>query len=85
MCFPRKPGLGRYLGNRTQWTLAYRAARIAEKRGTAPDPATFGLPWKARLVVAFDRHDHCDRLHSPVLTRLASWRLIREIIEEEAV
>lgn len=82
MCFPRKPSLGHYSGNRAQWTVAYRAGRIAEKCLSAPDPSTSGLPWKARLIVSFERHAHQDPLSLPVSTRLAARRLINEIVEE---
>lgn len=52
MCFARKAGLGHYNGTRAEWCAAYRAARIGERDGLEPDPATSGLVWKAGLIVA---------------------------------
>lgn len=80
MCFARKPGLGHYHGSRRDWRKAYRSARIAARDGLEPDPATSGIVWKARLIVAYDRSQHIDPLSFPVSARLESKRLIDEII-----
>lgn len=34
MCFPRKPGLGRYNASRHEWLLAYRSYRVTIEKMT---------------------------------------------------
>lgn len=80
MCFLRKPGLGHYHGTRADWRNAYRAARIAQRNGKDPDPATSGLTWKAGLIVAYERADYADPLTHPVVARMESKRIIDEIL-----
>jgi hypothetical protein len=80
MCFPRKPSLGRYNASRADWAAAYRAARVLEKNGQVPDSSFSGVRWKACLIVAFERHDHVDPLVTPIKARLASKRLIDDIL-----
>ncbi|WP_137887565.1 hypothetical protein [Pseudomonas sp. 2FE] len=82
MCFPRKPGLGRYHATRSEWTLAYRQARIAAAKGAEPDPKTTGVIWKAQLIVANERN-RPDALACSVQNRLATCKLIDEIEAEE--
>lgn len=80
MCFPRKAGLGRYNATRAQWAKAYRHARVRQRRGEAPDAATCGIDWKAALIVAYERDEHADPLNTPLEGRLASKRLIDDIV-----
>lgn len=82
--FQRKPGLGRYNGSRQEWTEAYRVARLGCREGKEPSPRLSGLPWKAGLIVQFDRHPWRDPLAVPVQNRLASMKLIDEIVDYEA-
>lgn len=80
-CFARKPTLGCYTGNRHDWQLCYRLARLAARRGKQPDPKTEGLMWKAQLVVAFERNSP-DPLETTGPDRLAFKRLMDEIMGE---
>ena len=82
MCFSRKPSLGRYCSTRAEWCQSYRQARIAAGNGLGPDPKSFGIAWKAQLIVAFQRHGH-DPLAYPVQCRLNAHRIINEIRAEE--
>lgn len=84
MCFPRKPTLGNYNGNRTEWIAAYRAARIDYKKGIEPNPSFTGIRWKAGLIVAYERQEYLDTLTHPVANRLESKRLIDKILREDA-
>lgn len=80
MSLQRNAGLGRYSGTRREWRIAYQRARVAEREGVPPDPATSGLTWKAALIVAFERQNSRDRLQWPLLSRLHEKRLIDEIV-----
>lgn len=81
MCFPRKPALGHYNATRSEWLAAYRNARIVESRGARAPTNVGGVAWKAHLIVAFDRKTP-DELEMPVTSRLATNRLIDEILAE---
>ena len=77
MSFQRKPYLGKYNATRQEWMVAYRAARVATRRGENPDPKLSGIWWKARLIVASER----DRVDS--LTINPSNELVcRHIVDE---
>jgi len=80
MCFKRKPGLGRYNGSRAEWYCAYRNARVLQRDGREPNPATAGIEWKASLIVAFERNGSGDPLQGPVASRLTMNRLIDELL-----
>lgn len=82
MCFPRRACLGRYNGTKAMWRAAYRAARLAAQRGGGkPDPRLTGLPWKASLIVCYER-DAIDHLTIGAPAKLASTRLIEELLAE---
>lgn len=80
MCFARKASLGQYKGTRADWHSAYRAARIAKRKGLEPDPATSGLVWKAGLIVAYERSEYIDQLTHPLAARLEAKQIIDEIL-----
>ena len=80
MCFPRNAGLGQYNASRKEWHTAYRAARIAKREGTEPDPASGGIVWKAGLIVAYERAEYNDSLTFPLAARMASKQIIDQII-----
>lgn len=83
MCFPRKPGLGKYNASRSDWVKAYRAARVAHREGKKPDPVTGGIAWKAGLIVEFERDAHGDPLTLPIEARLEGQRIIDELLAEQ--
>lgn len=82
MCFPRKPGLGRYNASRHEWRLAYRAARANAANGAKPDPKTDGVFWKAQLIVCYERSDLGDKLLHTASQRLAMIKLTDDVLKE---
>lgn len=68
---------------REKWRKAYRKARIRHKKGMPPDVTKTGISWQAQLIVAFGRAHYRDFLTIPVMNRLATKRIIDELIAEE--
>lgn len=81
--FRRKPGLGHYNAPRTEWYIAYRAARVAIGRGMRPDHTLDGVRWKAQLIVAHERDGQGDLLRDDAPTRLSVSRLLDEMLADE--
>lgn len=82
--FQRKVTLGHYNATRAEWREAYRRARIEYRQGGEPDPTTAGVVWKAALIVNYERSPFVDPLEMPILGRLASSRMIDEILRSAA-
>lgn len=68
---------------REKWRKAYRKARIRHKSGLPPDVTKTGIPWQAQRIVAYGRANYRDFLTTPVMNRLATKRIIDELIAEE--
>jgi hypothetical protein len=83
MCFPRNPGLGRYIASRKDWLEAYRNARVRHRAGLEPDHKNSGIKWKAELIVAYHRNDHCDPLNCSLAGRMMGLKVIQEILAEK--
>lgn len=75
----RKPGLGYYSGNRSQWKAAWHYARCRRREGKAPNAQDKGLAWKASLIAHFECTDIVDPLNVPAPVRLASLKIIARI------
>ncbi len=78
----RRASLGRYNANRAEWNATYRLARTNARAGREPNSTIGGILWKAALIVAFERHAHNDPMTYSMVERLASKRLIDEIVNE---
>lgn len=78
----RKPGLGKYNGNKEEWKTAYRKARINFSNRRKPQPNSSDLLlWKAKLIVNFDLNS-LDSLELPVKVRLETKKIVDQILNE---
>jgi len=78
----RNPGLGRYSGTRRDWSAAWQYARQRDRAGIEPDASDPPLKWKACMIAAYGRAEHCDPLSIPVPARLEASRAIDRILAE---